>query len=112
MDVTVVGVPFNSAGLTDGVASAALLSRAGLRPGRRLEVADAGDVRFAPPAPQRSPASGLLAERALVSMVAGTREAVAAVHQAGRFRWSSAATARSCWARWPLPGTATARSGC
>jgi arginase len=88
MDVTVVGVPFNSAGLTDGVARApAALRQAGLVSGlaRRLQVADAGDVRFAPPAPQRSPASGLLAEPALVSMVAATREAVAAVHQAGRF---------------------------
>ena len=27
-------------------------------------------------------------------------------------RWSSAGTARSCWARWPPPATATAGSGC
>jgi arginase len=88
MEVTVVGVPFNSAGLTDGVARApAALRRAGLVSGlaRRLDVADAGDVGFDPPAPERSQASGLLAERALVSMVAATRHAVAAIHQAGRF---------------------------
>ncbi|HEX5879290.1 MAG TPA: arginase family protein [Actinomycetota bacterium] len=88
MEVTVVGVPFNSAGLTGGVARApAALRRAGLVSGlaRRLDVADAGDVGFDPPAPERSPTSGLLAEPALVSMVAGTRQAVAAVHQAGRF---------------------------
>jgi arginase len=88
MQVTVVGVPFNSSGLADGVARApAALRRAGLVPrlAGRLEAVDAGDVGFDPPAPERSPASGLLAERALVSMVAGTRQAVAAVHQTGRF---------------------------
>ena len=88
MQVTVVGVPFNSSGLTDGVARApAALRRAGLVPGLagRLEAVDGGDVGFDPPAPERSPASGLLAERALVSMVAGTRRAVADVHRAGRF---------------------------
>jgi arginase len=88
MEVTVVGVPFNSAGLTGGVARApAALRRAGLVPAlaRRLEVADAGDVGFDPPAPERSPTSGLLAERALVSMVAGAGQAVATAHQAGRF---------------------------
>jgi arginase len=88
MQVTVVGVPFNSAGLTDGVARApAALRRAGLVEGLpgRLAAVDGGDVGFDPPAPERSPASGLLAERALVSMVAATRRAVADVHRAGRF---------------------------
>ena len=88
MQVTVVGVPFNSSGLTDGVARApAALRRAGLVAGltARLEAVDAGDVGFDPPTPERSPASGLLAERALVSMVAGTRRAVADVLHAGRF---------------------------
>jgi arginase len=88
MQVTVLGVPFNSAGLTDGVARApAALRRAGLVAGldRRLDAVDGGDVGFDPPTPQRGPASGLLAERALVSMVAGTRRAVADVHHALRF---------------------------
>jgi arginase len=88
MQVTVLGVPFNSAGLTGGVARApAALRRAGLVAGldRRLDAVDGGDVGFDPPTPQRGPASGLLAERALVSMVAGTRRAVADVHHAGRF---------------------------
>jgi arginase len=88
MQVTVVGVPFNSSGLADGVARApAALRRGGLVSGlaRRLDVVDAGDVGFDPAAPERSPTSGLLAERALVSMVTGTRQAVAAVHHAGRF---------------------------
>ena len=88
MQVTVVGVPFNSSGLTGGVARApAALRRAGLVAGLAgpLQAVDAGDVGFDPPAAERSPASGLLAERALVSMVAGTRRAVAAVHRAGRF---------------------------
>ena len=115
MDVTVVGVPFNSAGLTDGVARApAALRQAGLVSGlaRRLQVADAGDVRFAPPAPQRSPASGLLAERALVSMVAGTREAVAAVHQAGRFPLVLGGDCPVMLGALAATRTATARSGC
>jgi arginase len=88
MQVTVVGVPFNSAGVPGGVARApAVLRRAGLVAGLagRLDAVDGGDVRFDPPAPERSPTSGLLAEGALVSMVAGTRRAVADVHQAGRF---------------------------
>ena len=88
MQVTVVGVPFNSSGLAGGVARApAALRRAGLVTGLpgRLEAVDAGDVGFDRPVPERGPASGLLAERALVSMVAGTRQAVAAVHRAGRF---------------------------
>jgi arginase len=88
MQVTVVGVPFNSAGSTGGVARApAALRRAGLVAGLagRLDALDGGDVRFDPPTPERSPTSGLLAERALVSMVAGTRRAVADVHHAGRF---------------------------
>jgi arginase len=88
MRVQVVGVPFNSSGREDGVARApAALRRAGLvsRLARRVEVEDAGDVRFEPSRPQRSARSGLLNERALVSMVRRTREAVAAVHQAGGF---------------------------
>jgi arginase len=88
MRVSVVGVPFNSAGRPGGVAAApAALRRAGLvdaLPGR-LEAADAGDVGFDPPAPERSPRSGLLAEAGLVSMVAATRRAVAATFEAGRF---------------------------
>jgi arginase len=88
MRVQVVGVPFNSAGREDGVARApAALRRAGLlaRLAERVEVDDAGDVGFAPPTTSRSGRSGLLSERALVSMVQRTREAVAAVHRAGGF---------------------------
>ena len=87
MQVSVVGVPFNSAGETDGVARApAALRRAGLLAGLAGLAAgvDAGDVDFDPPVPERG-RSGLLSERALVSMVAATRRAVAATHQAGRF---------------------------
>jgi arginase len=88
MRVQVVGVPFNSSGREDGVALApAALRRAGLveRLAERVEVDDAGDVRFAPPTTSRSERSGLLSERALVSMVQRTREAVAEVHRAGGF---------------------------
>jgi arginase len=86
MQVTVVGVPFNSAGETDGVARApAALRRAGLLAALGpLAGVDAGDVDFDPPVPERG-RSGLLAERALVSMVDATRRAVAATHRAGRF---------------------------
>jgi arginase len=86
--VAVVGVPFNSSGRGGGVAHApAALRRAGLLTGlaERVDATDTGDVRFDPPAPERSPSSGLLAERALVSMVAGTRRAVVAVHDVGGF---------------------------
>jgi arginase len=88
MRVKLVGVPFNSSGREDGVARApAALRRAGLvsRLAEQVEVDDAGDVRFAPPTTSRSAGSGLLSERALVSMVQGTREAVAAVHRAAGF---------------------------
>jgi arginase len=88
MRVKLVGVPFNSSGREDGVARApAALRRAGLvsRLAERVEVDDGGDVRFAPPTTSRSARSGLLSERALVSMVQGAREAVSAVHRAGGF---------------------------
>jgi arginase len=88
MQVQVVGVPFNSSGREDGVARApAALRRAGLvsRLAERVEVDDAGDVGFEPPRPERSASSGLLSERALISMVQRTRETVAAVHRAGGF---------------------------
>jgi arginase len=88
MRVQVVGVPFNSSGRDDGVARApAALRRAGLvaRLAGRAEVDDTGDVGFEPPRPERSTRSGLLSERALVSMVQRTREAVAVVHRAGGF---------------------------
>jgi arginase len=88
MRVQVVGVPFNSSGRDDGVARApAALRRAGLvaRLAGRAGVDDTGDVGFEPPRPERSTRSGLLSERALVSMVQRTREAVAVVHRAGGF---------------------------
>jgi arginase len=88
MRVKLVGVPFNSSGREDGVARApAALRRAGLvsRLAERVEVDDGGDVRFAPPTTSRSARSGLLSERALMSMVQGAREAVSAVHRAGGF---------------------------
>jgi arginase len=88
MRIQVVGVPFNSSGRDGGVARApAALRRAGLvaRLAGRAGVDDAGDVAFEPPRPQRSTRSGLLSERALVSMVQRTREAVAVVHRAGGF---------------------------
>lgn len=77
-----IGVPFNSAGLSSGVARApGALRAAGLGGG----FADGGDVAFAPMVAERGAGSGLLAEAALVSMVRATREAVAAAQAAGEF---------------------------
>ena len=82
MAFQLIGVPFNSSGHPDGVARAPdALRAAGVA--QRAGAADTGDVAFAPLSPVRSPRSSLLAEQALVSMVAATREAVAAVAGAG-----------------------------
>jgi arginase len=82
--VRVIGVPFNSSGHGEGVARApAALRRAGLI--ARLGAADGGDVAFAPLRPERSGRSGLLAEDALVSMVAATADEVAAALSDGAF---------------------------
>ncbi len=83
--VRVVRVAFNSAGVEGGVAGApAALRGAGLIE-RLGDVRDGGDVAFAAMRAERSARSGLLAEAALVSMVAATREAVAAAQAAGEF---------------------------
>jgi arginase len=88
MELRIIGVPFNSAGRTNGVARAPdALRRAGLA--NRLEalvlVHDAGNVEVGALRPERSPASGLLAEDALVTMVQHTRDAVLAAYQASDF---------------------------
>jgi arginase len=84
MGVRLLGAPFNSAGTADGVARApTALRRAGLV--GRLGAADGGDLAVDELVPERSARSGLLAERALVAMVARTRAAVAEAHRAGEF---------------------------
>ena len=86
-DVQLIGVPTNSSGTAVGVArapgalrkrgmSATLASRPGFK--------DAGDVRLPVPQPQRGP-SGLLAEDALIAMIARVRAAVGAARSSGRF---------------------------
>ncbi|HEX6677809.1 MAG TPA: arginase family protein, partial [Actinomycetes bacterium] len=84
MGVRLIGVPFNSSGTADGVARApAALRRAGLA--ARLGAVDGGDLAVDGLVPERSARSGLLAERALVAMVARTRAAVGEAYQAGEF---------------------------
>jgi len=86
--IEVIGVPFNSNGHTDGVARGPeALRRAGVVAALSLAAptTDTGDVDFATPEPHRSPASGLLAEDALVSMVDAVETRVRAAFAAGRF---------------------------
>lgn len=72
-DVTLIGVPYNSAGRPDGVARApAALRAAGLSDG----IADAGDVTFGPMVPRRDP-SGVIDEAALGAMTASVGTLVA-----------------------------------
>jgi arginase len=84
VDVEVVGVGFNSAGIDAGVARApAALRAAGLV--RAVGGRDTGNVAFAGLRPQRGRRSGLLAEEALVSMTGEVRLAVEAAYRRGTF---------------------------
>ena len=88
MQIEVIGVPTNSSGTVDGVAKApSALRRAGLLEllARHAEVVDTGDLDLPMPTPERDPGSGLIAEGALVAMVATVRAAVARALAAGRF---------------------------
>jgi arginase len=82
-----IGVPSNSAGTLDGVARApAALRRAGLPEAlaRHADLVDAGDLELPPPSTRRDPASGLIAEDALVAMVAAVRAATGRALARGR----------------------------
>ena len=87
MRISVIGVPMNSAGTKGGVAGAPeALREAGLL--ERLTVSDVrdeGDVRFEAPSPERDPASGLIAPRAIASMFTGVEKTVRDAIVAGRF---------------------------
>jgi arginase len=88
MQVELIGVPSNSSGMVDGVATAPSALRRATLPemlARHVEVVDAGDLDLPTPSPERDPISGLIAEGALVAMVAGVRAAVARALVAGRF---------------------------
>lgn len=79
-DVTLIGVPYNSAGRPDGVARApAALRAAGLGDG----IPDAGDVAFGPMTPGRGP-SGVIGEAALGAMTLHLGDLVAETLAAGR----------------------------
>lgn len=81
--VEVLGVPFDSAGTTAGVAGApAALRAAGLVEALEtagLNVTDRGDVRLGPTNPARDPVTGLIAPDALASMIELVGEAVDAI---------------------------------
>ncbi len=82
MRLGVIGVPYNSAGVTTGEARApAMLRRAGLLAALEQsgDVADYGDVRVAPPSPTRDPISGIIAPTVLARMVNAVRTDVARV---------------------------------
>ncbi|MDH6577394.1 arginase family protein [Kitasatospora sp. MAP5-34] len=90
MQIEVIGVPFDGAGLTSGCAGAtAALRQAGLveRLGERHEVADGGDISvvMAQGSTERDPRSGLVAQDALVRMVGDVRQATRRILTAGRF---------------------------
>ncbi len=77
--VSIIGVPTNSAGTSDGVARAPeAYRRAGLeaRLAKHAHVLDLGDVSFAPPIPERDPVSGIIAPQTFLEMVAAVDRAV------------------------------------
>ncbi|MGI8704012.1 MAG: arginase family protein [Candidatus Limnocylindrales bacterium] len=87
--IEVIGVPFNSAGLTNGVARApAALRAAGLIDEIRMvgiDVEDHGDVSLGATAAQRDPASHVIAPDALESMIRTVGPRVAASLIRGAF---------------------------
>lgn len=88
MPLALITVPYTSTGLTTGEARAPdALRAAGLLEALRgagADVADYGDVTFAPPRPERDSHSGIIAPEALTSMVLAVRAAVARATAAGR----------------------------
>jgi len=87
--IEVLGVPFDSAGTTTGVAGApAALRAAGLDEALHatgIEVVDRGDLPRGPTDPARDPVSGLIAPGALTAMIRQVRDVVASIVDAGGF---------------------------
>ncbi|MGH7909767.1 MAG: arginase family protein, partial [Thermodesulfobacteriota bacterium] len=88
-ELSLIGVPTNSAGKVNGVAGAPrALRRAGLLKAlsKSNQVHDAGDVSFQRPATtKRDVRSGIIAIRSLASMILSVRESVTQALQQNRF---------------------------
>jgi arginase len=79
MPIGLIGVPFNSAGVSGGEArSPAALRAAGLLEAlqRVADIHDYGDITLQRPCPQRDPASGIIAPVNLIEMVGAVRSQV------------------------------------
>jgi arginase len=86
--IAVIGVPNNSLGTADGVSRAPeALRRAGLLEAlaAHSDVADYGDLEFAPPSTERDPRSGVMGLRSLVTMIRAVHRGVARALSEGRF---------------------------
>ena len=84
----IIGVPTNSSGTTEGVARAPQALRvAGLIDTLQQvsDVKDYGDVAVLAPTPERSQASGIIAEESLISMTQRVQQAVGLALTEGRF---------------------------
>ncbi|MFD6874657.1 MULTISPECIES: arginase family protein [unclassified Streptomyces] len=82
--VQLIGVPFNSAGKTGGVADGPhALRQVGVGEAFRqaVPVDDVGDLRLLPASPKRQPRSGLRNESTLVHMVGAVHEQVLAAYR-------------------------------
>jgi arginase len=86
--IDLIGVPFNSAGTTDGVANApAALRRTGLPEavtGAGHEAADHGEIAVPAMSPTRDPGSGVIAVQALGPMIDSVKDAVRSSLEANR----------------------------
>ncbi|HET6779868.1 MAG TPA: arginase family protein [Nitrososphaera sp.] len=86
--LSLIGVPTNSAGKRNGVANApAALRRAGLVEilGAFCQVRDEGNVSFSMPTVERDAESGIIAYSSLASMVRSVRTSVSHALKEGRF---------------------------
>jgi arginase len=88
LQLSLIGVPTNSAGKRNGVANApAALRHAGLVDalGRICRVRDEGDVSFSMPTTERDVSSEIIAYNSLASMIRSVRTGVRHAFQEGRF---------------------------